>query len=185
MPRILKKNYENAIARHPEARKLRVSYPSSSKITLKKLMTITNKFKIGVGPSRSKANAFAVKYAKPLVSQRKIQNKINADRLKKASAKSAAQLKARMAKKKEATMINNLVNEIVKNIVTEADLTYVLTNVGKKPRTIGTVSKSRKKSVVKPRTIGTGSKSRKKSVVKPIPKTPVVKRRRAVPIIKK
>ena len=139
MPRILKSNYENAIARHPEARKLRVKYPPPSRITLKGLVTITNKFGIGVGPSR-----IGSVNAKPLISQRKIQNQKNLNRFRLVKAKRAAEYKNAVAQKKNkaATQkkemterqknineINKLMKEIVKNIKNEDDLNYVMNNL--------------------------------------------------------
>ena len=149
MPRILKSNYENAIARHSEAKKLRANrtkYPPPSKITVKELITITNKFKIGVGPSRT-GYAAAAKNAKPLVSQRKIQNKINLNKFRLAKPKHVAEFKAAIDKKRRADAlqkkkmsdkakrqktikeINNLLNEIVNNIQSEEDMNFVIKNL--------------------------------------------------------
>jgi len=166
MPRILKSNYENAIARHTEARKLRANrtkYPPPSRVTMKELVTITNKFKIGVGERAS---------AKPLISQRKIQNQKNLNRFRIAKNKRAVEFKNAVAQKRRAATIqkkemderkqkikkvNKLMTEIVKNIQTKTDLNYVMNNLFNESQKKKKVSGVAKKTDVK-KGKGKGSK---------------------------
>ena len=186
MPRLLKKNYESAIARNAQARRLRATMPKS--LTLKQLQAITNKYKISVTSTKMVAPANLIK---PISNVNKREKEL-ARRSKLALIKRAPERAAYRAKRKEMQImktINTLLNEIVKNIETKEDLEYVMKNLDKKPRKIST-------PMVVPKSSGAGSKlfkarkkltpkNVKKSVVEPIPKSKSVKKKKAVSIIKK
>jgi len=85
MPKILKSNYENAIASNPKAREDRANrtkYGPPSRITLKELKALSNKHSIGIVPKTKTSNN--AKLAVAPISQRKIQNAKNMERALKA-----------------------------------------------------------------------------------------------------
>ena len=102
----MKSNYELAISLNPEARKLRANrtkYPPPSRVTLKELVQITNKYGIGVTPGITKKGG---NNAKMVVSNRIAINNMFVNRMKKAGPQRAANLRARMNAKPKKQLGN-------------------------------------------------------------------------------